>query len=120
MNAETELAATDEGASLCHDVRCILIECHRDRGITALRADAKQDDLQALADVVARRLAPRIGGRYVPKGHYREGWQQRAKRDAEVWSAFNGRNHAEVMRQFNISRRLLYSILSLRRRPAAQ
>lgn len=103
----------DDSATLSADVLCILIDCHRDRDLTAMRPDAPSAALKALAEAVARRLAPRIGGRYVPK---RDG---RAARDAAVWRAFNGRNHGDVMREFGISRRLLYSILSRRRRMTA-
>lgn len=102
--------ATDEAVGLCADVHCILIECHRDRALAALRLDAPAADIAALAQAVARRLGPRIGGRYVPKR------DTRAERDVAVWQAFNGRNHKDVMRQFAISRRLLYSILARRRR----
>ena len=42
--------------------------------------------------------------------------QTRAKRDAAVWQAWNGRNGAQIMRDFAISRRLLYSILSRMRK----
>lgn len=116
MTAVPDNTPDDDSATLCHDVRCILAECHRDRALQALRHDAPREAIDALADAVARRLAPRIGGRYVPKGQYRDGWELRAKRDAAVWAAFNGRNHAEVMGAFKISRRLLYSILSRRRK----
>ena len=61
-----------------------------------------------LAAELARDLAPRIGGRYLPKRDE----AQRRKRNAAVVAAFTGRNHAEVMRQFQISRRLLFSILA--------
>lgn len=100
---------TEEAASLRGDVLCILVECHRDRRLAVFRDGLGGDAIAALADVVARRLAPRIGGRYVPK---RDG---RAARDAAVMKAWNGRNREEVMRQFGISRRLLYSILARRR-----
>lgn len=100
----------EDSATLRHDVHCILLECHRDRGLTALAANVPPEALGALADAVALRLAPRIGGRYVPKR------DDRAARDARVWAAFNGRNHKDVMREFGISRRLMYSILSRRRR----
>lgn len=120
LTAETERIASlpldDEAATLRADVHCILLECHRDRHFLALRDQVAPEALEALAGAVATRLAPRIGGRYVPKGQYREGWQIREQRDAAVWQAFNGRNHREVMGQFGISRRLLYSILSRRRR----
>lgn len=99
-----------DSASLRHDVYCILVECARDRSLQVFRDDLPREKVGALASVVARRLAPRIGGRYVPKRDSRE------VRDAAVWQAFTGRNHQDVMRQFNISRRLLYSILARRRR----
>ena len=101
---------SEDSATLRHDVHCILVECHRDRGATALRPDATAEAIAALSDMVARRLGLRIGGRYMPKR------DERAARDAAVWSAFNGQNHAEVLRKFSISRRLLYSILARRRR----
>ena len=113
-----ELEATappldDEAATLRDDVRCILLECHRDRALQALHGAATNDAIHQLADAVARRLAPRIGGRYVPK---RGDSDARAKRDAAVWQAWNGRNGAQLMRDFAISRRLLYSILSRMRK----
>lgn len=104
----------DEAATLRDDVRCILLECHRDRALQAvLHSTATTDAIHQLADAVARRLAPRIGGRYVPK---RGDSDARAKRDAAVWQAWNGRNGAQIMRDFAISRRLLYSILSRMRK----
>lgn len=106
----------EETASLRSDVHCILKECHRDRGLSVFRDGVDGEAIAALAEVVARRLAPRIGGRYVQKGPYRAGWEERAARDAAVWKAWNGRNREEVMRQFGISRRLLYSILARRRK----
>ena len=113
-----ELEATappldDEAATLRDDVRCILLECHRDRALQALHGAATNDAIHQLADAVARRLAPRIGGRYVPK---RGDSDARARRDAAVWQAWNGRNGAQIMRDFAISRRLLYSILSRMRK----
>ena len=113
-----ELEATappldDEAATLRDDVRCILLECHRDRALQALHGAATNDAIHQLADAVARRLAPRIGGRYVPK---RGDSDARARRDAAVWQAWNGRNGAQLMRDFAISRRLLYSILSRMRK----
>lgn len=108
----------DEAQSLRTDVYCILVECSRDRGLAALRDDATGKAIETLADELARRLAPRIGGRYVPKGMYRSGWEQRVARDQAIWAKFNGRNHRELQVEFGISRRLLYSILS--RRPRAR
>ena len=103
----------DEAATLRDDVRCILAECSRDRGLAVFRDGVRGAEIEALAAEVARRLAPRIGGRYVPK---RGDSDARAKRDAAVWQAWNGRNGAQIMRDFAISRRLLYSILSRMRK----
>lgn len=108
-----ELNQESDGASLRHDVYCILVECTRDRSLQVFRDDLPRETVGALAALVARRLAPRIGGRYVPKR------DARAERDAAVWKAFTGRNHQDVMKHFGISRRLLYSILARRRRPLA-
>ena len=115
LTAEPERIAAppldDEAATLRDDVRCILLECHRDRALQAvLHSTATTDAIHQLADAVARRLAQRIGGSYVPKR------DARALRDAAVWQAWNGRNGPEVMSQFKISRRLLYSILSRKRK----
>lgn len=105
--------ATDnpEALSLSADMACILVACHRDRlGDGVFRADVNQAALTELAANLARRLAPLIGGRYIPKR------DDRALRDMAVWQAFTGRNHKDVMHEFRISRRLLYSILARKRR----
>ena len=116
LTAELEATAPpldDEAATQRDDVRGILLECHRDRALQALHGAATHDAIHQLADAVARRLAPRIGGRYVPK---RGDSDARARRDAAVWQVWNGRNGAQIMRDFAISRRLLYSILSRMRK----
>lgn len=105
-----------EEDNLHHEMRCLLVQFHRDRVQPALRTEATRQDIEALAQVLAERLAPRIGGRYVQKGRYRSGWEDRAARDAAVWEAWNGRNREEVMRRFGISKALLYSILARRPR----
>lgn len=114
MNDATE--TTHEGTVLRQDVTCILLECHRDRlddGI--FRPDADHSALAQFAAHIARRLFLIIGGRYVPKQLSRD---ERGERDAAIWLAFNGRNHLELMREFCISRRLLYSILARKRKPS--
>jgi len=98
-------------ATLCSDVACILMECHRDRNLQSLfAADVDGSAITLFAGVVARRLKPLISGRYMPKV------DDRAARDLAVQGAFTGRNHKDVCAQFGISRRLLYSILARRRR----
>lgn len=105
------VALLDDAAGLCHDMACILLECQRDRALGGLfREGVDSAALAQVAAAMARRLGPLIGGRYVPKVDHR------AARDAAVWVAFTGRNHREVMHSFQISRRLLYSILSRKRR----
>ena len=114
MEAGILIDVIDDGTTLRHDVACILLECHRDRGLHDLfHPGTTKADMDKLAEVVARRLAPMIGGRYVPKR------DERAARDKAVWQRFNGRNHHDVMREFGISRRLLYSILARRRASAS-
>ena len=104
-------ATNPEALSLCNDMTLIVMQCHRDRpGDGVFRSDASHADLAAHAALLARRLAPLIGGRYIPKRDVR------AERDMAVWQAFTGRNHKDVMHEFGISRRLLYSILARRRR----
>ena len=98
----------DEAATLRDDVRCILAECSRDRGLAVFRDGVRGAEIEALAAEVARRLAPRIGGRYVPK---RGDSDARAKRDAAVWQAIrSGKNVQKIMRDFGISQRLYYNI----------
>ena len=101
-------AEDDDSATLRDDVRCILAECSRDRGLAVFRDGVRGAEIEALAAEVARRLAPRIGGRYVPK---RGDSDARAKRDAAVWQAIrSGRNVQKIMRDFGISQRLYYNI----------
>lgn len=110
MENGTLTDATDDGATLRHDVTCILIECHRDSGLhDVFHPMATRQEVERLAELMARRLGPLIGGRYVPKR------DERAARDKAILQRFNGRNYSELTREFGISRRLLYSILSRRR-----
>lgn len=114
MKAGALTDAINEGATLRHDVTCILIECHRDSGMHSIfHPLATSEQVERLAEMMALRLAPMIGGRYIPKR------DERATRDLAVWKRFNGRNHSEVMREFSISRRLLYSILARQRGSAS-
>lgn len=106
--------AIDQTVTLKADVQCILLECHRDR--PWIFASGVTDELlAALADRVAKDLAPLISGRYVPKNYAHER-MERARRDAAVWAAFTGDNYDELMRHFRISRRLVYAILEQERK----
>lgn len=110
----------EEAASLRHDVLITLVECHRDQTLEGFREAVPPQVINALASAIAVRLGPRIGGRYVPKGAWRAGSEDRAMRDAAVAMAYTGDNREEVMRRFGISRRLLYSILARERRKNAR
>lgn len=86
------------------DVLAALRASLREQGECAPRVTPEQQ--RNLASAMARMLARRIGGRYVAFV------EDRARRDAAVLQAFNGRNRLEVMRQFGISRALFYNILA--------
>lgn len=98
----------EESHSLRLDVECALREAHREKPAIFGRPLTPQE-LRDLAVMVADKLRPRIGGRYVPKTADRE---ERAVRNAAVLQAFNGNNREQVMREFNISRRLFYCIIA--------
>ena len=68
--------------------------------------DISAEQLRALSITMARLLARRIGGRYVAFV------EDRARRDAAVLEAYNGRNREEVLARFSISRRLFYNIIT--------
>lgn len=101
----------DDGLSI--DVACALLECQVDRPQIFANGVSRQV-LNEFAELLATRLAPRIGGRYQTKVPSREA------RNLAVVEMFNGRNHVEVQRHFNISRRLFYSILARYRTKAKQ
>ena len=106
--------ATENNVTLCKDVECILLECHRDRpGVFA--AGVTGELLSALAHKVAGQLGPLIAGRYV-SSRYAMAQAAIAERDCAVCAAFTGQNHAELMRKFGLSRLLVYAILGRKRR----
>lgn len=61
-----------------------------------------------MADELAKGLHKRLGGLYIPAREIRE------TRDAAVLRDFTGRNHAEVIREHNLSRRTFYRIIGRR------
>lgn len=109
MTAPGTLTDETEVDTLAHDVQCVLLSYTRDRPDGGLLGRRLTDrEALELAKEIAPALGVRIGGRYVRK---RDDSAIR-KRNAQVVEMFNGRNRAEVMRHFAISRRLLYSILA--------
>ena len=75
--------------------------------VRALREGASLPEYIAtpIAEKVASNLCKRVGGMYIPKREVRDA------RDQNVRDHFNGRNHEEVMRNYQISRATLYRIL---------
>lgn len=109
MTTGTSTAGNDE-ASLDDEVFAILLRFHREQGLKCLRIDLHTDDLKADAQRLSVELGAAIGGRYVPKRTMQA--EARALRDAEIVAMWNGRNRAEVMKRFGISRRLFYTVIS--------
>lgn len=101
--------------SLQLDVALVLAECHRERRAEGVFRDGlSRQHLDAFAALVARRLAPRIGGRYIPRRVERDRIAERDEQVARALAA--GSTPRQVMRDFAISRRLLYAILARRKR----
>lgn len=117
------IVISEESASLAHDVHCILVECHRDRGLKVLLGEnVGAKSLERLAADLARRLGPRIGGRYVPK-ETRKGDELRAARDQAIIKRWDeGATRDQLRREFGVSRRLSYMITGaeLKRRRGAK
>lgn len=98
MTVETETTPLQQ------DIHAALRQGLADQGQAAPALNAAQ--LHALSITMARLLARRIGGRYVAFV------EDRARRDAAVLEAYNGRNREEVLARFGISRRLFYNIIT--------
>ena len=98
-----------------HEVVCIFAEATRDRDLSAFfRQGLTEQERVQIAEWASVRLVKRIGGRYVRTV---DAW---VARDAAVVQAFTGNNHTDLMRQFRISRRLVYSIVARVRRTAGR
>lgn len=103
--------ATENSVSLRHDLVAVLMEFHRSQQMNdVFRKDVSIADIATLGEAMAYRLGSALGGQYVPKRAARDA------RDAAVVKQFNGKNHAELMVKFAISRRLVYSILARKRK----
>lgn len=96
MTVETETTPLQQ------DLQDALRHSLAEQGQDAPHISAEQ--LRALSTSMARLLVRRIGGRYVAFV------EDRARRDAAVLEAYNGRNREEVLARFGISRRLFYNI----------
>lgn len=69
---------------------------------------SKQDARMAARQVAAH-LTKHWGGQilYFPKNHL----GRLSGRDAEIWRKFNGRNHAELAREYNLTVQQIYKIV---------
>lgn len=107
-----------EDSSLRHDFACILLEYSRDRPPSPPGKEwMPEQEAHRLAEHLETVLRLRSGGRYLQKRNE----AIRRRRNAAIVAAFNGKNHAELIRKFNVSPRLLQYILAeARRRKVAQ
>ncbi len=110
-------ASTDEievaGQNMRSDVVMVLMEITRDQPDCGLTVDHKR--LDQIAALISKKLQPRIGGRYIPKAEHRE--LERRARNARILEFFKGKprvakNYEECRQLFNVSRRLIASILA--------
>lgn len=110
MTAETE---DNTGTVLRHELACILLNYTMDRpGGGLMGKRLTREEASTLAAELSPYMAPLVSAtsRVVRMADVK------AERDSAVWRMFRGNNHAEVMRKFTISRRLLQSILARKRR----
>ena len=109
MTEETK----DQGTVLRHELACILLNYTMDRpGGGLMGKRLTREEASTLAAELSPYMAPLVSAtsRVVRMADVK------AERDSAVWRMFRGNNHAEVMRKFTISRRLLQSILARKRR----
>lgn len=107
-----ETRITQDHPTLCADIAAVFTEALRDKTVAGFfRADLTEQQRRHLVAWSSIRVAMRVGGRYIPKKA-----DDRALRNAAVVQAFTGNNHADLMRDFRISRRLVYNIVARVRR----
>ena len=68
-----------------------------------------KSDARIVAKQVAQHLSAHWGGQllYIPKNHF----GKLDERDKEIWAAFNGHNHAELARRYDLTMQQVYKIL---------
>jgi len=107
-----EARITQDHPTLCADIAAVFAEALRDKTVAGFfRPDLSEQQRRHLVAWASIRVAMRVGGRYIPKKA-----DDRALRNAAVVQAFTGNNHADLMRSFRISRRLVYNIVARVRR----
>lgn len=72
-------------------------------------AEIPEDKATGIANGLIKFLCQYSGGVYIPKSEI-----HKPARNRQIRAAFNGRNHAEVMARFRISRRTLYRVIGER------
>lgn len=72
------------------------------------------DRSRDLGEAIAMEIAGEWGGQllYIPKGKF----NLLAKRDREIWAAFDGRNIKELVRQFQVTEQHIYRIIKAMRK----
>ena len=107
-----ETRVAQDHPTLCADIAAVFSEALRDKSVAGFfQPDLTEQKRRHLVAWVSVRVAMRVGGRYIPKKA-----DDRALRNAAVVQAFTGNNHADLMRSFRISRRLVYNIVARVRR----
>lgn len=101
-----ETRVAQDHPTLCADIASVVTEALRDKSVSGFfHPDLTEQKRRHLVAWVSVRIAMRVGGRYIPKKI-----DDKALRNAAVEQAFTGNNHKDLMREFRISRRLVYSL----------
>ncbi len=116
LTGDEENRIAQDHPTLCADIAAVFNEALHDKTVGQFfRDNLDERQRRYLVAWASIRVAMRVGGRYIPKKA-----DDRALRNAAVVQAFTGNNHTDLMRQFRISRRLVYSIVARVRRPAGR
>lgn len=102
----TLAAFTDKYPEILRDLQTYVINAMTEHGISA--EHAKHAGLR-----VTEEVRKQFGGQmiYIPKGMDYE----ISTRDQEIWQKFNGKNHAALCHEFDISLQWLYKIIKYMR-----
>lgn len=94
---------TERAAELIVDLEAQVAAC-----LVSVSAVDKQA-ARITAKQVSQYLAKHWGGQliYFPKNHY----GQLSERDKAIWQKFNGKNHAELAREYDLTMQQIYKIV---------
>lgn len=87
----------------------LLVDLEHQASCFLQKYGVKTDIAEHLAISLANHIADHWGGQLInlPKDHV----YKIASRDYDIYKAFNGRNHAELAREFGLSVRAIYDIV---------